>query len=125
MAQLNAYYVHRGKRVDILTVVGTTFNVANNLNLMECGNFANTSGSALTLTLPAALPGRYHEVHCTSAHNVTLTPQSTEKISNSAGVVQAADALVRTATAGASIRLLCINTGEWNCVGAVGVWAVV
>ncbi len=124
MAQLNAYYVHRGRRVDILTVVGTTFDISDHLNLMECGNFANTSDSVLTLTLPDALPGRYHEVHLSSADAVTLTPQSGEQIAASSGALQAPDATVACATpAGASIRLLCINRGQWSCVGAVGTWA--
>lgn len=125
MAQLNAYYIHRGKRVDIHTIVGTSFNIADAINLMECGNFANTEGSVATITLPEAIPGRYHEFHCTSAHDVTLTPATGEQIANSSGEMQAANALVRTATAGSSIRLLCINKGQWNCVGAVGTWAVV
>ena len=124
MAQLNAHYVYKSKRVDILTVVGTTFDISTSIHLVECGNFANTSGTVLTLTLPAALPGRYHEVHVTSDDAVKLTPQSGEKVAISTGVMQIADAEVECSTAGASIRLQCIDKGEWACVGSVGSWTL-
>lgn len=121
MAQLNAWFVYKGKRVDILDCVDD-FDINNALDIIECGNFSNSgAGKNIAITLPPAIPGRYHEFHVMAAHYLKITPHGSEKVSNHGGVGNKTN--VRCNTVGASIRFLCVKKGVWYTVGAVGSWA--
>lgn len=87
------------------------------------GGFVHTNSAAVTLTLPAALPGMHVRFYALNASVITVDPNGTELLQF--GSKGAGDSIANTTTpiVGDYLELVCVTDGEWLVTGQDGDWA--
>ena len=85
----------------------------------------NTGASgAVTLTLPAAVPGLHYYFGVGAAQELRIDPDGTETISlPSTGVPGAAGKYLTANAAGETVHLACLVAGNWAVLGFTGTWS--
>jgi hypothetical protein len=84
----------------------------------------NTGASgAITIALPAAVPGLHYYFYVNAAQELRIDPNGTETISlPSTGVPGAAGKYLTANAVGESVHLACMVAGSWAVLGYTGTW---
>lgn len=82
------------------------------------------AGGTITLVLPAAVVGMKFDFCVQAAYELRIDPNGTETIGlPSTGVQGAAGKYLTADAVGEWVRLVCVETGKWFCMGYFGTWA--
>lgn len=95
------------------------------LTVYESGTVHTNTGASGTIvfTLPPSVVGLEYTFVVGAAQALRIDPDGTETISlPSTGVPGAAGKYLGCSTVGATVRLVCGVTGNWNVVGSTGTW---
>lgn len=86
--------------------------------------FTNVGAAgAVTLTLPAAVPGLHYYFRVSVAQELRVDPNGAETISlPSTGVPGAAGKYLSADAIGESVHLVCAVAGSWSVFGHTGTW---
>lgn len=91
----------------------------------DSGRIFDTTGAsgAVTITLPAAVPGLEYRFRVGAAQALNIDPDGTETISlPSTGVAGAAGKQLIADAAGETVHLVCVKAGTWSVFGYTGTW---
>lgn len=95
------------------------------LTAADSGKTVDSTGAtgAVTITLPAAVPGLEYYFRVGAAQELRIDPNGTETISlPSTGVAGAAGKYLTADAAGETVHLKCIKAGTWSVFGYTGTW---